>query len=117
MIKAEQIIAKHIKKTITNAGVLKKKSTLDKKLKLKLSNVYSKKLPKFKLEKQLNTICKRKHANHTSNNNIVNKLLNKNTYSRSDSNSSDKYENIATQKLTTQQKKTEKANKNGIKHS
>ena len=84
---------------------------------MKLSNIYSKKLSKFKLEKQLNTIHKRKHANNTSNNNIVKNLLNKNANSQSDSNSSDKYENTTTQKLATQQKKTEEDNKNGIKHS
>ena len=40
-----------------------------------------------------------------------------NTISQSDSNSSYKYENTTMQKLTTQQKKTEEENKNGIKHS
>ena len=84
---------------------------------MKLSNIYSKKLSKFKLEKQLNTIRKRKHANNTSNNNIVKNLLNKNANSQSDSNSSDKYENTTTQKLATQQKKIEECNKNGIKPS
>ena len=57
-----------------------------------------------------------KHANYTSNN-IVKNLLNKNTNSQSDSNSSGKYENTTTQKLATQQKKTEEGNKNGIKHN
>ena len=84
---------------------------------MKLSNIYSNKLSKFKLEKQLNTIRKRKHANYTNSNNIVKKLLNKNTNSRSSSNLSDKYENNTTQKLATQQKKTEEENKNGIRHS
>ena len=60
---------------------------------------------------------KRKHANYTSNNNIVKNLLNNNTNSQSDSNSSDKYENTTAQNLATQQKKTEEGNKNGIKHS
>ena len=106
-----------LKKTRTNAGELKRKSALYKRFKLKLSNIYSKKIWKFNLEKQLNTIRKRKHTNCTSNNNIVKKLLNKNTYFQSDSNSSDKYENTTTQKLATQQKKTEEDNKNGIKHS
>ena len=62
---------------------------------MKLSNIYSKKLSKFNSEKQLNTIRKRKHANYT--NNIVKKLLNKNTNSQSDSNLSYKYENTTTQ--------------------
>ena len=74
------------KKPRTNTGELKRKSTLDKQLKLKLSNIYSKKLSKFNLEKELNTIRKRKHANYT--NNIVKKVLNKNANSPSDSNSS-----------------------------
>ena len=84
---------------------------------MKLSNIYLKKLWKFNLEKQLNAIRKRKHANYISNKKIVNNLLNKNTNSQSDSNSSDKYENTRTQKLATQQKKTEEDNKNRIKHS
>ena len=50
-------------------------------------------------------------------NNIVKKILNKNTNSQSDSNDSCKYENFATKKLTAQQKKTNEQNKNGIKHS
>ena len=61
------------KKAKTNARELKRKSTLDKQFKLKLSNIYSKKLSKFNLEKQLNTIRKRKHANYT--NNIVKNSL------------------------------------------
>ena len=80
---------------------------------MKLSNIYSKKLSKFNLEKQFNTIRKKKHAHYP--NNIVKIILNKKTNSQSDSNSSYKYEN--TKKLTTQQKKTEEENKNGIKHS
>ena len=88
-----------LKKANTNARELKRKSTLDKQFKLKSSNIYSKKLSKFNLEKQLNTIRKGKHANYT--NNIVKKLLNKNTNSQSDSNSSYKYENSVTQKLAT----------------
>ena len=84
---------------------------------MKLSHIYSNKLSKFKLEKQLNTIRKRKHANYTNSNNIVKTLLNKNTNSRSNSNLSDKYENTTTQKLATQQKKTEEENKNGIRRS
>ena len=47
-----------LKKTRTNVGELKRKSILDKQFKLKLSNIYSKKLSKFNLEKQLNTIGK-----------------------------------------------------------
>ena len=86
-------------------------------MKLKLSNIYSKKLSKFNLEKRLSTIRKRKHANYTNNNNIVKKLLNKVTNSQSDSNSSGKYENSTAQKLAAQQKKTEEENKNGIKQS
>ena len=62
-----------LKKAKTNAGELKRKSTLDKQFKMKLSNMYSKKLSKFNLEKQLNTIRKRKHANYT--NNIVKNSL------------------------------------------
>ena len=49
----------------TNVGELKMKSTLDKQFKLKLSNIYSKRLSKFNLEKQLDTIHKRKHAKYT----------------------------------------------------
>ena len=60
-----------LKKTRTNAGKLKRKGTLDKQFTLKLSNIYSKKLSKFNLENQLNTIRQRKHANYT--NNIVKK--------------------------------------------
>ena len=82
---------------------------------MKLSNIYSKKRPKFNLEKHLNTIRNRKHANYT--NNIVKEILNKNTNSQSDSNSCYKYVNITTQELTSQEKKTEEENKNGIKHS
>ena len=82
-----------------------------------MSNIYSKKLSKFNLEKRLSTIRKRKHANYTNNNNIVKKLLNKVTNSQSDSNSSGKYENSTAQKLAAQQKKTEEENKNGIKQS
>ena len=51
-----------LKKTRTNVGELKRKSILDKQFKLKLSNIYSKKLSKFNLEKQLNTIGKWKHG-------------------------------------------------------
>ena len=115
MLKPKYTVSKHVKKAKTNAGELKRKSTLDKQFKLKLSNIYSKKLSKFNLEKQLNRIRKRKHVNYT--NNIVKKLLNKNANSQSDSNSSYKYENFTTQKLATQQKKTKEENKNGIKHS
>ena len=43
--------------------------------------------------------------------------FNKNTNSQSYSNSSDKYENTTTQKVATQQKKTEEENKNRIKHN
>ena len=50
-------------------------------------------------------------------NNIVKKILNKSTNSQSESNDSYKYENIATKKLTAQQKKTSEENKNGMKHS
>ena len=75
-----------LKETRTNAGDLKRKSVIDKQFKLKSSNIYSKKLSKFNLEKQLNTIRKRKHANYTSNKNIDKNLLNKNTNSQSDSN-------------------------------
>ena len=89
---------------------------MDKQFKLKLSNIYSKKLSKFNLEKQLNTIRKRKNANYT-NNNIFKKLLKKNTNSQSDSNSSDKYENTRTKKIAILQNKTEEENKNRIKHS
>ena len=49
-----------LKKTKTNAGESKRKSALDKKFELKLSNTYSKKILIFNLEKQLNTIRKRK---------------------------------------------------------
>ena len=56
-----------LKKQGPNTGELKKKSALDKKFELKLSNIYSKKLPKFDLEKQINTVHKRKHANYTNN--------------------------------------------------
>ena len=83
---------------------------------MKLSNIYSKELSKFNLEKQLNAIRKRKNANYT-NNNIVKKLLKKNTNSQSDSNSSDKYENTRTKKIAILQNKTEEENKNRIKHS
>ena len=75
-----------LKETRTNAGDLKRKSVIDKQFKLKSSNIYSKKLSKFNLEKHLNTIHKRKHANYTSNKNIAKNLLNKNTNSQSDSN-------------------------------
>ena len=104
MLKPKHTFSLHVKKARTNAGELKRKSVVDKQFKLKLSNIYSKKLSKFNLEKQLNTIRKRKHANYYENNS-------------SDSNSSDKYESTTTQKLVTQQKKTEESNKNGIKHS
>ena len=104
-----------LKKGKTNGGELKRKSTLHKQFKLKLSNICSKKLSKFNLEKQLNTIRQRKHASYT--NNILKKFLNENTNSQSDSNSSYKYENYTTQKLATQQKKTKEENKNGIKHN
>ena len=79
MLKPRNTVSKHVKKTRANTGELKRKSALDKQLKLKLSNIYSKKLSKFSLEKQLNTIRKRKHANYK--NNIVRKLLNKNANS------------------------------------
>ena len=102
-----------LKETRNNAGDLKRKSVIDKQFKLKSSNIYSKKLSKFNLEKQLNTIRKRKHANYTSNKNIDKNLLNKNTNSQSDSNWSDKYENTTTQKLVIQQKKTEEGYENG----
>ena len=49
---------------------------------------------------------------------LLKKSLMKNTNPQSDSNSSYKYENITTKKLTTQRKKTEEENnKNGMKHS
>ena len=84
-----------------------------------MSNIYSKFISfisKFSLEKQLNTIHKRKHANYT--NNIVKKKFNKKANPQKDSISSYKYENITTKKLTTEQKKTEKENnKNEIKQS
>ena len=102
---------------MTNAGEPKRKSVLDKQCKLILTSIYSKKLSIFNLETQLNKIHKRKNANFTSNNNIVKNLLNKNTNSQSDFNSSGKYENKTTQKVATQPKKTEEGNKNGIKHS
>ena len=105
-----------LKKAKTNTGELKTKSILDKKIKLNLSNIYSNKLSKFKLEKQLNTICKRKHDNYT-NDNIIKKLLNKNPNSQSNSNLNDKFEKTTMQKLVTQQEKTEEENKNGIRHS
>ena len=106
-----------LKETMTNAGEPKRKSVLDKQCKLILTSIYSKKLSIFNLETQLNKIHKRKNANFTSNNNIVKNLLNKNTNSQSDFNSSGKYENKTTQKVATQPKKTEEGNKNGIKHS
>ena len=99
MLKPKHTFSLHVKKARTNAGELKRKSAVDKQFKLKLSNIYSKKLSKFNLEKQLNTIRKRKHANYYENN------------------SSDKYESTTTQKLVTQPKKTEESNKNGNKHS
>ena len=111
MLKPKHTVSKYVKKIRTNAGELKKKSALDKQFKLKLSNIYSNKLSQFKLEKQLNTIRKRKHDNYT-NNYIIKKLLNKNTSSQSNSNLNDKFENTTTQKLVTQQKKTEEENKN-----
>ena len=40
-----------LKKTRTNAGELKRKSALDKKFKLKLSNIYSKKTMKIQFRK------------------------------------------------------------------
>ena len=97
MLKPKNTVSKHVKKTRPNTGELKRKYALDKQFKLKLSNIYSKKLSKFNLEKQLNTIHKKKHANCT--NNIVRKLFNKNAKSQSDSNSSDRYESNMTQKL------------------
>ena len=115
MLKPRYTVSKHVKKTRTNTGEPQRKSTLDKNFKLKLSDINSKKLSKFNLENQLNTIRKRKLHNYT--NNIVKKLINKNTNSQSDCDSSYKYENTTTQKLATQQKKTEEKNKNGIKHS
>ena len=102
MLKPKHIVSKHVKKTRTNAGELKRKSALDKQFKLKLNNIYARKLSEFNLEKQLNTIRKRKHENYTNNNNIVKKLLDKNTNSQSDPNSSDKYENTTTQKLASE---------------
>ena len=75
MLKSKQTILQHVKKSKTNAGELKRKSVVDKQFKLKLSNIYLRKLPKFSLEKQLNTIRKRKHVNYTSNNNITKNLL------------------------------------------
>ena len=75
-----------LKKSKTNARELKRKSVVDKKFKLKLSKIYSQKLSKFNLEKQLNTIHKRKHANYISNKNIAKNLLNKIINSQSDSN-------------------------------
>ena len=80
-------------KTRTNAVELKRKSVVDIKYKLKLTNIYSKKLSKFNLEKQLNTTRKRKHASYKSKNNIAKNLRNKNTNSQSDPNSGDKYVN------------------------
>ena len=53
MLKPKHTISKHVNKTSINAGELKTKSLLDKKFKLKLSNIYSKKLPKFNLGKRL----------------------------------------------------------------
>ena len=67
MLNPKHTVSKHTKKTRANAGELKKKSTLDKEFILELSNIYSKELSKFNLEKQLNTIRKRKHVNHTNN--------------------------------------------------
>ena len=75
-----------LKKSKTNARELKRKSVVDKKFKLKLSKIYSQKLSKFDLEKQLNTIHKRKHVNYISNKNIAKNLLNKIINSQSDSN-------------------------------
>ena len=75
-----------LKKSKTNARELKRKSVVDKKFKLKLSKIYSQKLSKFNLEKQLNTIHKRKHVNYISNKNIAKNLLNKIINSQSDSN-------------------------------
>ena len=83
-----------LKKSKTNARELKRKSVVDKKFKLKLSKIYSQKLSKFNLEKQLNTIHKRKHVNYISNKNIAKNLLNKIINSQSDSNGSDKYEKL-----------------------
>ena len=73
---------------------------------MKLSSIYSKKLPKFNLEKQLNTICKRKHVSYK--NNIVKKKTLITTQI---------LKVITTQKLTSQQKKTKEENKNRIKNS
>ena len=75
-----------LKKSKTNARELKRKSVVDKKFKLKSSKIYSQKLSKFNLEKQLNTIHKRKHVNYISNKNIAKNLLNKIINSQSDSN-------------------------------
>ena len=75
-----------LKKSKTNARELKRKSVVDKKFKLKLSKIYSQKLSKFNLEKQLNTIHKREHVNYISNKNIAKNLLNKIINSQSDSN-------------------------------
>ena len=75
-----------LKKSKTNARELKRKSVVDKKFKLKLSKIYSQKLSKFNLEKQLNTIHKRKHVSYISNKNIAKNLLNKIINSQSDSN-------------------------------
>ena len=111
MLKPKHTVSKHVKK---QGPTQERKSTLDKRFKMKLSNIYSEKLSKFNLEKKLNTIRKMKYGNYT--NNIVKKLLNKNTNSQSDFNLSYKYENTTTQKLTILQKKTEEENKNVIKH-
>ena len=95
-----------LKKTSTNVGELKMKSTLDKQFKLKLSNIYSKKLSKFNLEKQLDTIHRRKHAKYT--NNIVKKSLIRTHSFQSDSNSSYKYENITAQKTENTTKENQR---------
>ena len=58
-VRSAQTKTHHLKacyKNKNNAGELKRKSALDKQFKLKLSNIYSNKLSKFKSEKQLNTI-------------------------------------------------------------
>ena len=56
MLKPKHNVSKHVKKTRTNAGELKRKSSLGKQFKLELGSIYS----KLDLEKQLNTIHKRR---------------------------------------------------------
>ena len=77
MLKPRHTVSNHVKKARTHLVKLQRKSTLDKQFKLKLSNNYSKKLSKFNLEKQLNTIRMREHTNYT--NDTVRKILNMNT--------------------------------------